>query len=79
MVYIYDNIHGFIEFTSLEKKFLDNKWVKRLKRIKQLGLLDHVWPCASHSRFEHSLGVSYLAEKYINYLKSNSKNYKIKH
>jgi deoxynucleoside triphosphate triphosphohydrolase SAMHD1 len=77
MVYIYDNIHGFIEFTSLEKKFLDNKWVKRLKRIKQLGLLDHVWPCASHSRFEHSLGVSYLAEKYINYLKSNSKNYKI--
>lgn len=77
MVYIYDNIHGFIEFNSLEKKFLDNKWVKRLKRIKQLGLLDHVWPCASHSRFEHSLGVSHLAEKYINYLKLNSKNYKI--
>lgn len=74
MVYIYDNIHGFIEFNSLEKKFLDNKWVKRLKRIKQLGLLDHVWPCASHSRFEHSLGVSHLAEKYINYLKLNSKN-----
>ena len=76
MVYIFDNIHGYIQYNNLETKFLDTLWVKRLKRIKQLGLLDHVFPSASHSRFEHSVGVSYLAEKYVNILETNSINFK---
>jgi len=74
MVYIFDNVHGHIHFSALEQKYLDNRWTKRLKRIKQLGLIDHVFPCASHSRFEHSVGVYHLAEKYINILERNSKN-----
>jgi deoxynucleoside triphosphate triphosphohydrolase SAMHD1 len=76
MVYIFDNIHGYIQYNNLETKFLDTLWVKRLKRIKQLGLLDHVFPSASHSRFEHSVGVSYLAEKYVNILATNSVDFK---
>lgn len=72
MRHIYDNIHGNIEFTDIETKFIDNRWFKRLKRIKQLGLLDHVWPCASHTRFEHSLGVAYLSSSYINTLIKNN-------
>ena len=56
MPYIYDMCHGYIPFDNNETIFLDNQWVKRLKRIKQLGLLEHVFPSASHSRFEHSLG-----------------------
>jgi len=79
MRYIYDMCHGYISFDDRETLFLDNHWVKRLKRIKQLGLLEHVFPSASHSRFEHSLGVSHIAENYIDILLKNSpgvKSYK---
>lgn len=76
MVFIFDTIHGYIPFTDSEKAFIDNRWVKRLKRIKQLGLLDHVFPSASHSRFEHSIGVSYLADYYVKQLSQNSKMFK---
>ncbi len=75
MVLIFDNIYGYIPYSDIETRFLDSLWVKRLKRVKQLGLLDHVFPSASHSRFEHSVGVSYLAENYINILKKNSVNF----
>lgn len=76
MRYIFDMIHGYIEYSDREVLFLDNPWTKRLKRIKQLGLLDHVFPSASHSRFEHSLGVSYLGEHYLNTLEKHSENFR---
>ena len=76
MVYIYDFIHGYMEFKTDEKKYIDNRWLKRLKRIKQLGLLEQVFPSASHNRFEHSLGVSYLANKYINILDDTSAHFR---
>ena len=76
MRYIFDMIHGYIEYTDREVLFLDNPWTKRLKRIKQLGLLDHVFPSASHSRFEHSLGVSYLGEHYLNALIKHSDGFR---
>jgi len=72
MRYIYDMCHGYIPYNDTETLFLDNHWVKRLKRIKQLGLLEHVFPSASHSRFEHSLGVSFIAEDYVDVLLRNS-------
>ena len=74
-MFIYDTIHGYMEFKN-EQKYIDNQWMKRLKRIKQLGLLEHVFPSASHNRFEHSLGVSHLSEKYINQLSNKSKSFK---
>lgn len=72
MRYIYDMCHGYITYNDQETLFLDNHWVKRLKRIKQLGLLEHVFPSASHSRFEHSLGVSHIADTYVDVLLKNS-------
>jgi HD superfamily phosphohydrolase len=69
---IYDMCHGYISYNDQETVFLDNHWVKRLKRIKQLGLLEHVFPSASHSRFEHSLGVSHIADNYVDVLLKNS-------
>ena len=78
MKLIYDTIHGFIHFKDDDLQFLDNRWMKRLKRIKQLGLLDHVFPSASHSRFEHVLGVYNYANMYIDHLENNSQEYKFK-
>ena len=78
MKLIYDTIHGFIHFKNDDLQFLDNRWMKRLKRIKQLGLLDHVFPSASHSRFEHVLGVYNYSNIYIDYLENNSGEYKKK-
>jgi len=72
MKLIYDVVHGHIGVNSDDLTFIDNLWMKRLKRVKQLGLLDHIFPNASHTRFEHSLGVYHLADEYINYFEKNS-------
>lgn len=72
MPLIYDVIHGHIHIADENLKFIDNRWMKRLKRIKQLGLLDHVFTSASHTRFEHVVGVYHLATKYMTHLEQNS-------
>lgn len=54
-------VHGFIGLTDLERKVIDQSAFQRLRRIKQLAWTDYVYPGASHSRFEHSLGVMHIA------------------
>lgn len=44
---------------------------QRLKHVKQLAAVHHVFPSATHSRFEHSLGVGHLAERFAISLKRN--------
>ncbi|XP_077982441.1 deoxynucleoside triphosphate triphosphohydrolase SAMHD1-like [Glandiceps talaboti] len=56
-----DPIHGHIEFHPLCVKIIDTPQFQRLRDIKQLGACYFVFPGASHNRFEHSLGVCYLA------------------
>ncbi|KAG8366142.1 hypothetical protein BUALT_Bualt17G0045200 [Buddleja alternifolia] len=51
----------FIFFFSVQSKVL-------LRDLKQLGLTYMVYPGAVHSRFEHSLGVYWLASEAINRL-----------
>lgn len=76
--YIKDSIYSeYIKFTNNELKFIDNSAFKRLKNIKQLGSLDHVFPGATHTRFAHSLGVAHLSEKILMNMIYNSKNVKL--
>ncbi|XP_006813924.1 deoxynucleoside triphosphate triphosphohydrolase SAMHD1-like, partial [Saccoglossus kowalevskii] len=56
-----DPIHGHIEVHPLCVKIIDTPQFQRLRYIKQLGACYFVFPGAAHNRFEHSIGVCYLA------------------
>jgi len=58
---LYDPLHGFIHLTPAEKKLLDLLPFTRLHYLHQLGITYLVYPGATHSRYEHSLGVMHLA------------------
>lgn len=60
-----DEIHGDISFDRLFRSVIDHECVQRLRYIKQLGLAEYVFPCATHTRFQHCLGASYLAQEYF--------------
>jgi len=56
-----DCIYGHIKIPVLCGAFIDNPKFQRLRRIKQLGNVHRVYPSATHTRFEHSIGVMHLA------------------
>lgn len=58
---IRDPIHGTLSISKNETQVLDSPAFQRLRMIKQLGFSEFSFPGATHSRYIHSLGVSYLA------------------
>jgi HD superfamily phosphohydrolase len=58
---IRDPLYGFITINEMELDVISAPEVQRLRRVAHLGLSDAVYPSATHSRFEHSLGVMHLA------------------
>ncbi|XP_034028467.1 deoxynucleoside triphosphate triphosphohydrolase SAMHD1 [Thalassophryne amazonica] len=60
-----DPIHGHIELHPLLIRIIDTPQFQRLRNIKQLGGTYFVFPGASHNRFEHSIGVGYLAGRLV--------------
>jgi uncharacterized protein len=69
---ILDPVHGLIRFTDREFAVICHPLFQRLRRIKQNGLLFLVFPSATHTRFEHSLGALYVADTMLRALISNS-------
>ena len=58
---INDPVYGFINIPNEELfDIVQSSFVQRLRRIKQLGLSNLVYPGAEHSRFSHSLGAMHL-------------------
>ena len=43
---------------------------QRLRRIKQVGVAWLVFPCAEHTRFQHSIGTMHVARKIYNHLET---------
>ncbi|XP_058499138.1 deoxynucleoside triphosphate triphosphohydrolase SAMHD1-like isoform X2 [Solea solea] len=60
-----DPVHGHVELHPLLIKIIDTPQFQRLRNIKQLGGTYFVFPGASHNRFEHSIGVGYLAGQLV--------------
>ena len=58
---IHDPVHGAIYPDDLEWHLIQSWPMQRLKGIKQLGLVDKVYPGANHTRFEHSVGTMHVA------------------
>lgn len=60
---VLDNVHGFIYYTEAEEKIMNTLLFKRLQSIKQLSIVNWVFPGSEHTRYIHSLGVMYIADK----------------
>lgn len=67
--HVHDNVHGNIYLDPLSLKFIDTEQFQRLRDLKQLGAAHMVYPGAVHTRFEHSLGVYWLAGEAVQMLK----------
>lgn len=67
---IRDPVHNLIEFGAAKRgrqleevlwQVIQTRPFQRLRRIKQLGFSELVFPGATHTRFAHSLGVFHTA------------------
>ncbi|EIW62271.1 HD-domain/PDEase-like protein [Trametes versicolor FP-101664 SS1] len=66
-----DSVHDYLPFGPTICAIIDTPQFQRLRDIKQLGTSYYVWPGASHNRFEHCLGVAYLAQTLAMHLKDS--------
>ncbi|HQX51748.1 MAG TPA: HD domain-containing protein, partial [Planctomycetaceae bacterium] len=54
-----------VPFTPRVRAIVDSREFQRLRNITQLALASHVYPGATHTRFEHALGVYHNALRYL--------------
>lgn len=62
-----------VPFTPRVKALVDTPEFQRLRRISQLGLVSRVYPGATHTRFEHALGVFHHTLKYLLHLSKDER------
>ena len=62
---IHDSVHGYISISNIMCMVIDSKQFQRLRKLKQLGACCYVYPNAVHTRFEHSIGTSHIANKML--------------
>lgn len=60
---IHDSIYGSIELEESVANIVSTREFQRMNMVKQLGFTYLVFPGATHSRFEHSLGTYYLTRQ----------------
>ena len=66
-----DPIYGLIEIPyGIIYDLLEHRFYQRLRRINQLGFTQYVYPGATHTRFNHTIGALHLMQKAIRTLQS---------
>lgn len=66
--HIHDIIHDYIPLSAFAIRIIDNPIFQRLRFLKQLGTCSYVFPNATHTRFEHSIGTYHLAKQLLGVL-----------
>src|SRR6266699_7166231 len=56
-----DSLYDLIPIGLREEKLIGTAAFLRLQKVKQLGFVYRIWPGATHTRYEHSLGCYHLA------------------
>lgn len=65
-----DPLYGLIGFDhEIVYRLIDHPYFQRLRRIKQMGLSDYIYPGAVHTRFQHSIGAMYLMKQSVETLR----------
>ena len=73
-----DPVHGLIVFekddapAQLAWQLINTPEFQRLRRIKQLGVSEFVFPSAIHTRFAHSIGVFQTARELVSIIQRES-------
>ncbi|HET8909901.1 MAG TPA: HD domain-containing protein [Ktedonobacteraceae bacterium] len=55
-----DSLYDLIPLGEREEKLISSAPFLRLQNIKQLGFVYRIWPGATHTRYEHSIGCYHL-------------------
>jgi HD superfamily phosphohydrolase len=69
-VVVRDPVWGTIGLDATAQGIVDSAAFQRLRYIRQLGLAHLVYPGASHTRFDHALGVYHLMRRAIDGLEA---------
>ncbi len=65
-----DPVYGFITIPGIHiYDIIEHPYFQRLRRIRQLGLTEFVYPGALHTRFHHALGAMHLMTKALDTLR----------
>ena len=68
---INDPVHGFITIPSeFIFDLIEHPYFQRLRRIRQLGLAQYVYPGAVHTRFHHAIGAMHITQIAIETLRN---------
>jgi len=68
---INDPVYGFIKIPyDLVYDLIETPLFQRMRRIRQLGLTNFVYPGANHTRFQHAVGAMHLMGQAIEVIRS---------
>lgn len=72
---INDPVHGFINIPGeLLFDLIEHPYLQRLRWIKQLGMTPLVYPGATHTRFQHTLGSMHLMTQAVETLRAKGQD-----
>jgi len=66
----HDPLYGHVSIRPLLRRLIDLPSFQRLRRLRQLATIHLALPGANHTRFEHSIGVYYLATRAFHVLRA---------
>jgi HD superfamily phosphohydrolase len=69
-----DPLYGLVQLTEVELAVLKTLPVSRMRWIKQMGLACLVFAGANHTRYEHSVGTMYVADRLVEALARKTGN-----